>query len=102
MRELVRAVAPFCVAWLFTSMGIGSNGDALARDQAAQAQFASPNLPPVGQIALTEKQIKGLLAASKDIAAITDNAREDINKLSPETRAKLDVVARKNGLAGYD
>jgi hypothetical protein len=57
---------------------------------------------PVRQIALTEKQIKGMLAASKDMDVITDNAPEDIDKLSAETTEKLDAVARRNGLASYD
>jgi hypothetical protein len=55
----------------------------------------------VKQIALTEKQVKGVIAASKDIDFITDNAGEDIGDLKPETIAKLDVVARRNGRASY-
>jgi hypothetical protein len=56
----------------------------------------------VKQIALTEKQIQGMIAASKDIQKIFDYAAEDINKLKPETVALLDDVARKNGLSSYN
>jgi hypothetical protein len=104
MREFVRPAVRLSVAWLLASMAIGSNSGALAQaqQQKAPTQVASPQLPPVKQIALTEKQIKGLLAASKDVDAITSSAAEDIDKLSPETTAKLDAVARSNGLASYD
>jgi hypothetical protein len=104
MREFVRPVVTLCIACLLASMVTGFDSDALAQaqQQAAPVQVASPKLPPVKQIALTEKQIKGLLAASKNINTITDSAPEDIDKLSPETTAKLDAIARKHGLASYD
>ena len=104
MREFVRPVAELGIAWIFASLAIGSNSGALAQAQlqTAPAQFASAKLSPVKQIALTEEQIKGMLAASKDMDVITGNAPEDIDKLSPETTAKLDAVARRNGLASYD
>jgi hypothetical protein len=104
MREFVRPAAALGVAWLFASLAIGSSSGALAQAQlpTAPAQVTSAKLPPVRQIALTEKQIKGMLAASKDMDVITDNAPEDIDKLSAETTEKLDAVARRNGLASYD
>jgi hypothetical protein len=109
MREFVRPASAFGIAWLLASIAIGPNRDALAQaqqtaptqQQAAPTQVAPPELPAVKQIALTEKQIKGLLAASKDIDAITDNAPEDIDKLSPKTIAQLDAVAKRNGLSSY-
>jgi hypothetical protein len=55
----------------------------------------------VKQIALTESQIKGVLAAKDDMRNITDNAPEDIDRLRPETIAKLDVIAKRYGLASY-
>jgi hypothetical protein len=68
---------------------------------AAKQQAAPPPAPsPMKQIALTEKQIEGVLAASKDIDAITakmpDNAKPD-----PKVDAQLDAVAKKNGFASY-
>ena len=56
--------------------------------------------PTLKQIALTEKQIEGVLAASKDMDAITekmpDNAKPD-----PKITAQLEAVATKNGFASY-
>jgi hypothetical protein len=53
------------------------------------------------QIALTDKQIEGVLAAAKEMAPITeklpDNAKPD-----PKILAQLDGVAKKNGFASYD
>lgn len=68
----------------------------------AQQQTSPVKLPTVKQISLTEKQIQGVIAASKDIQKIFDYVAEDINKLKPETVALLDDVARKNGLSGYE
>jgi hypothetical protein len=66
----------------------------MAPAQAAQA-------PAVKQMALTDKQIEGVLAAQKDMDAITaklpDNAKPD-----PKVTAQLEGVAKKNGFAGYD
>jgi hypothetical protein len=69
---------------------------------AAKQQAAPPPQAPspMKQIALTEKQIEGVLAASKEIDAITDkipaNAKPD-----PKVDAQLDAVAKKNGFASY-
>jgi hypothetical protein len=55
----------------------------------------------VRQVALTDKHIDGVLAAQKEMDAITEklpeNARPD-----PTITAQLDAVARKNGFASYD
>jgi hypothetical protein len=52
-------------------------------------------------MALTDKQIEGVLAAQKDmdaiIAKLPDNAKPD-----PKVTAQLEGVAKKNGFAGYD
>ena len=67
------------------------------------AQTAPPpgQPPALKQIALTEKQIEDVLAAQKDIDAITeklpDNAKPD-----PKVAAQLEAVAKKNGFASYD
>ena len=102
MRVSVHPAA-LLVAWLLASIVFGFSGDALAQaqQQTAPAQLASPKLPAMRQIALTERQIKGFLAASDEIHTVTDNTPEDIDKLSPKTIAQLDAVAAKNGLASY-
>jgi hypothetical protein len=79
----------------------GKQAPKQAQAPAAKQQAAPPpQPPPMKQIALTEKQIEGVLAASKDIdaiaAKIADKAKPD-----PKVDAQLDDAARKNGFAGY-
>ena len=106
MPEFVRPVAAVLgIASLAALMAIASTGGALAQakqappKQMAPAQTAQP--PAVKQMALTDKQIEGVLAAQKDMDAITaklpDNAKPD-----PKVTAQLEGVAKKNGFAGYD
>jgi hypothetical protein len=109
MREFVRpAVAALSVACLAGAMAIVSTGGALAQgkqappNQMAPAQAAPPaQQPALKQMALTDKQIEGVLAAAKDMDAITaklpDNAKPD-----PKITAQLEGVAKKNGFASYD
>ena len=109
MREFVRPVAAALgVACLAAAIAAASAGDALAQAKEAPPQQAAPapqaapaQLPVVKQIALTDKQIEGVLAAQKDMDAITakliDNAKPD-----PAMAAQFEGVARKNGFAGYD
>ena len=111
MRDFVRPVA--AMLGLAVAISVASHGDALA--QAKQQQMAPPQkqapaqaAPPpqaaqpaeLKQIALTDKQIESVLAAQKDMDAITakipDNARPD-----PKIDAKLDDVAKKFGFANY-
>jgi hypothetical protein len=111
MREFVRPIAAaLSVACLAAAIAIASAGEALAQARqvppqptapAPQAAPAPAQPPAVKQIALTDKQIEGVLAAQKEIDAITaklpDNATPD-SKIT----AQLEGVARKNGFASYD
>src|SRR6478672_372811 len=109
MREFVRPVAAALgVACLAAAIAAASAGDALAQAKQAPPQQTAPapqaapaQLPVVKQIALTDKQIEGVLAAQKDMDAITakliDNAKPD-----PAMAAQFEGIARKNGFAGYD
>ena len=75
-----------------------------APKQAAPAQAAPPpaaEAPALKQIALTEKQIESVLAAQKDVDAITDKIPENA-KPDPKIDAQLDAVAKKAGFAGYE
>ena len=105
MREFVRPVASaLSIACLVASMAMMSAGAAFAQAKPAPAPAAQatlPQQPTVKQIALTEKQIDGVLAASKDMDAITGKLPEDA-KPDPKIDAQLDGVAKKNGFAGYD
>ena len=89
-----------------------SGGDALAQAKQAPPKQTAPapakqaapppaEEAPVKQIALTEKQIEGALAAVKEMDPITEklpeNAKPDLKII-----AQLDAVAIKNGFASYD
>ena len=103
MREFVRPVATaLSIACLAVSMASLSTGSAFAQAKMAPAPQAAPQqAQPVKQIALTEKQVEGVIAAAKDMDAITeklpDNAKPD-----PKVTAQLEGVAKKNGFASYD
>jgi hypothetical protein len=106
MRELVHpVVVALTVACLAGAIASASMGAAWAqtKQQTAPAQAAPPagQPPALKQIALTDKQIEGVLAAQKEMDAIVeklpDNAKPD-----PKVTEQLDAVAKKNGFAGYD
>jgi hypothetical protein len=111
MREIFRpAACALSVACLALAISAMSSGEVLAQakqappKQSAPAQAAPPpaaEAPTVKQIALTEKQIQGVLAASKDVDAITDKIPDNA-KPDPKIDAQLDAVAKKNGFASYD
>jgi hypothetical protein len=71
-----------------------------AKQQAAPPPAPAPAPAPMKQIALTEKQVEGVLAASKEIDAITDKIPQNA-KPDPKVDAQLDAVAKKNGFASY-
>ena len=116
MREIVRPVtAALSVACLAIAMTAASNSGAFA--QAKQQQMAPPakqpaqaapaavpaqdQAPPIKQIALTDKQVDGALAAAKEMDPITaklpENAQPD-----PKVIAQLEGIAKKNGFASFD
>jgi hypothetical protein len=103
MREFVRHLAvALSVACLAVSMAVISTGSAWAQAKPAPAQQAAPPQQPVlKQVALTEKQIEGVIAAAKDMDAITAKISEN-TKPDPKITAQLEGVAKKNGFAGYD
>jgi len=108
MHEFFRPVAALSVVCLAAAIAFA--GDALAQanqappNQTAPAPQAAPPQPtvkPIKQMALTDKQIEGVLAAKKDMDAITEKLPENA-KPDPKVTAQLDGVARKNGFASYD
>jgi hypothetical protein len=104
MRQFVRsAAAAFSIACFAAALAILPAGGALAqaKQQIAQAQAAPPQEAPIKQIALTEKQVQGVLSAQKDMEAITDKLTEN-SKPDPKVTAQLEGVAKKNGFASYD
>jgi hypothetical protein len=104
MREFVRpAVAALSIACLAASMAVLPTGGALAqaKQQMAPAQAAPPQEAPLKQMALTEKQVEGVVASSKDMDAITDKLPENA-KPDPKITAQLEAVAKKYGFASYE
>jgi hypothetical protein len=104
MREFVRPpAAALGIAGLAVLIAIASAGGALAqaKQQTPPAQAAPAQPPAVKQVALTDKQIDGVLAAQKDMDAIIEKLPENA-KPDPKVAAQLDGVAKKNGFAGYD
>src|SRR6266481_5681717 len=100
MHEFVRPVAAaLSVVCLAAAIAIAFAGDALAQANQAPPQNSSP-FKPVKQMALTNKQIEGVLAAQKDMEEIT--AKLPDNPTPDKITAQLDGVARKNGFASYD
>ena len=102
MRKFVRPVAAaLSVACIVGSMAIVSSSNALAQSQAAPAQGATQDAPPLKQIALTEKQVQGVLAAGKEMDAVMSKLPEDAQP-DAKTQAQLEAIAKKNGFASYD
>ena len=112
MREFVRHVTvALSIACLTSAIAIVTADSALAQSaQTPSGEMApTPQAEPppaqqptaVRQVALTDKHIDGVLAAQKEMDAITEklpeNARPD-----PNITAQLEAVARKNGFASYD
>ena len=105
MRDSLRSLTgTLIVACLATGLTVLSTGGALAQaKQGPSNQMAptQPAPPPVKQMALTGKQIEGVLAAQKDMDAITQKLPPNAAP-TPKVVAQLDAVAKKNGFASYD
>jgi hypothetical protein len=105
MRDIVRSIVlAVAVAGLPLFAAALSSGSAFAQAKRAPAaaEAAPPADAPMKQIALTEKQIEGVLAAQKDMKALDDKAPD-----SPDTEsdgkvaAELEAVSKKAGFASY-
>lgn len=106
MSALLRpAFAALGVACLLSAASLASSGPAFAQAKQppapSQAAPAPQQAPALKQIALTDKQLEGVLAAQKDMDAITEKLQENT---APDQKmlAQLEEVAKKHGFAGYD
>jgi ribonucleotide monophosphatase NagD (HAD superfamily) len=93
MPKLIRPFAAVVyVAFLAISSILVSTGSATTEEQVAS---------PVKQMALTKKQIEGVLAAQKEMDEINEKLSE---KAKPYliVAEQLESVAKKNGFASYD
>jgi hypothetical protein len=114
MRDFVRPVAAALgIATLTLAISVAAHSGAFAQakqqqmappqKQAPAAQAAPPQaaqVPELKQIALTDKQVESVLAAQKDMDAITDKIPDNAPP-DPKIDARLDDVAKKYGFAGY-
>ncbi|ABE61549.1 conserved hypothetical protein [Nitrobacter hamburgensis X14] len=105
MRDVVRsAVIAIAVAGLTLSAAALSGGSAFAQAKpvSAAAEAVSPADAPVKQIALTEKQIEGVLAAQKHMDALDDKLPDSPN-VKPDSRVatELEAISKKSGFASY-
>src|SRR6266568_3892705 len=95
MREFVRSIAAaLSIAGLAAAIAIASAGDALAQatqappKQTVPVQTAPP--PAVKQMALTEKQIEGVLAAqSRTVLPATTNTTTSSTTSASCSRASI-------------
>ena len=106
MSALLRPVfAALGVACLLSAASLASSGAAFAQAKQppapSQAAPAHQQAPALKQIALTDKQVDGVLAAQKDMDAVTAKLPENT---APDQKvmAQLDEVAKKHGFAGLD
>jgi hypothetical protein len=108
MRNFVRPAA--AALGIAAALSIAATDGVFA--QAKQQQMAPPakqqaapppqteQPAPIKQIALTDKQVEGVLSAQKEMDAITDKLPDNA-KPDPKIDAQLDSVAKKNGFASY-
>src|SRR5215212_18816 len=101
MRDFVHAVAAVltvaCLAGAITS----ASSDAVWAQAKQQTAPQAGRPPALKQMALTDKQIEGVLAAQKDMDAITEKL-PDNEKPDPKALEQLEAAAKKHGFAGYD
>ena len=105
MRGVVRStVFAVAVAGLTLPVAALSSGNvfAQAKRAPAAAEAAPPADAPMKQIALTEKQIEGVLAAQKDMDALEDKLPDNPNaKPDSKAAAELETISKKSGFASY-
>ena len=79
--------------------GLTAQTQSAAQTQSSGTAQQAP--PPVKQMALTDKQIEGVLSSSNEMDAITAKLPENA---APDAKAmaQLDAVAKKHGFASFD
>jgi ribonucleotide monophosphatase NagD (HAD superfamily) len=93
MPKLIRSFAAVVyIAFLAVSSILVSTGSAMTEDQVAS---------PVKQMALTKKQVEGVLTAQKEMDEINEKQSE-MAKPYLIVAEQLESVAKKNGFASYD
>jgi hypothetical protein len=104
MREFIRPVAiTFSIACLAASMAVLPAGSASAQgmQKAAPAPAAPAQPPALKQIALTDKQINGVITGAKEIDTLQDKMPQN-GKPDPKLAAQLETASKKYGFASLD
>jgi hypothetical protein len=106
MRKFVRRFAgALSIACLVAAIAAASTAAWAQANQASEKQMAqaAPAAQPPGvkQMALSEKQVEGVLAAQKDMDAITEKM-PDTTEPDPKVTARLEAAAKNNGFASYE
>ena len=91
------ALVTLTLGCLALPLAVGTSATVLAQAAAPAAQ----DNDQLKQIALTDKQVQGVLDAQKDMDTITSKIPENTDKPDPKVQAQLDGVAKKNGFASY-
>ena len=105
MRDFIRpSIAALAVAAFASFSAIALTGAAMAQAPAKQAAPAPAAAPePLKQIALTDKQVESLIAAQKEMDAVTDKLPEGAqDKPDPKLQAQLEGIAKKNGFTDFN
>ena len=102
MRKFLRSLSgALSIACLAAAIATACTGGAWAQANQATPQAAPPQPPAMKQMALTERQIEGVLAAQKEMDAITEKVPDNAGP-DPKVTAQLEAVAKNNGFASYD
>lgn len=105
MRDIARStVIAATVAGLTLSAASAwsDNAFAQAKQPRTASEASAPAERPIKQIALTEKQIEGVLATQKDMAALDDKLPDSSNaEPDGKAAAEFEAVAKKAGFASY-
>jgi hypothetical protein len=103
MREFIRPVAiTFSIACLAASMAVLPAGSASAQgmQKAAPAPAAPAQPPALKQIALTDKQIDGVITGAKEIDTLEDKMPQN-GKPDPKLTAQIEAASKKYGFASF-
>ncbi|GEC15067.1 hypothetical protein [Nitrobacter winogradskyi] len=104
MRDIVRStvIAAAAAGLTLSAAAWGDNAFAQTKQPPTASEASTPAERPIKQIALTEKQIEGVLAAQKDMAALDDKL-PDSSSVEPDGKAaaEFEGVSKKAGFVSY-
>lgn len=102
MRDIARSTVVAVGLMLSATAVCGDHAFAQAKQSPSTSEASTPAERPIKQLALTEKQIQGVLAAQKDMAALDDKLPDSPNaEPDGKVTAEFEAVARKAGFASY-